>query len=127
MSLEWDVTEIDNYDKVTYVLKDGEDVWNPVTTALVMHTIGICIGQITKDNAAEVYSRISFVETLYGPSLSEGGSPRPITPLDVRDHIGLRVNVRQETRAVFLKRHTVPFLDAGQREYGEALTAALSS
>ena len=93
--------------------KKGDALWNPVTTALVWHSLSTGIGRITEANAAEVYARISLVEELYGTSLRDGDGPRPISMGHVVQHIGLSTNAsyKEESRTSFLKRHCASYLD----------------
>lgn len=128
MALTWDVSKIHDYENVTsivaeedlpsYGVKAGETMWNPVTTALVWHSLSTGIGDITEENADEVYARIALVEKLHGANLIRDGKPRYITPEEVRAHIGLTTNVFPvETRAKFLKRQAASFLDDEKKRY----------
>jgi hypothetical protein len=120
MSLNWSVKDIEDSDNLCWITRerlpsegDGDEitVMNPVTEALIWLSISVKLYGITEKNAPEWYARIHFCEVF-----DAGGSaflkavdqetgetkPRPITPEDVRQHIGLKVNVGNETRAKFL-------------------------
>lgn len=125
MALKWDVTKIENHEEVTTVQDaDGNDIWNPVTETLVWLAMFTDIGwEITEENAPEFYARIYVYERLNGALLrsrdEETGkvSDRPITPEDVRSHIGLSVNVSAVSRSKFLKKQGERALDDGVRKY----------
>lgn len=136
MALTWDVTKIENHEEVTTWVPDHDDpngrykagdrMWHPVTEALVMASLDTGIGTITAENAGEVFARITLVERLYGPRLIraevDGVRPRGeaafITREEVAAHIGLRTNVgAMESRASFLKRHVVWFLDDEKKRF----------
>ena len=77
---------------------------NPVTNMLIF-ACGLTIGihEITEHNFLKVYNRISIWEKVFGSfivtSIQESESnkktstPRPFTLQDIKDHIGLTVNV----------------------------------
>lgn len=114
MALHWSVENVADHDNVCFLkapaddpsrdIKKGDQIWNPVTTSLVWATIAVDLGEITEKNAAEFYARLAFVEKHDGPFLTRGGEPRPITPQDVRAHIGLTANVSNKTRSQWMKR-----------------------
>ena len=100
-------------------IKKGDRILNPVTNALIWHSLNTGIGTITREVAAEVWARIHLVETIYGASLMNSEGERPITKDDVLKHIGLKTNAsfKPETRASFLKRHATAFLEEQQRSF----------
>jgi len=102
MSLDWDITEVEDYQNVCWI-PDGEEFrLNPITDALIWLSITTSIGTITEENWKDVYRRIWLDEKLHGARLREGSDPRPITPEDVFKHIGLRTNVySKETERQF--------------------------
>ena len=130
MALTWSVGDIENWDEVCHIIatvdwpmdgtKKGDKLLNPVTSALIWHSLNTGIGRIKAENAGEVFARIKLVEDLYGPSLRSGdGTPRPITKDDIVQHIGLSTNAsfKDESRASFLKRHVTRKLDESKREF----------
>lgn len=90
---------------------DGKKKLNPITQTLVYATISIGMPRITTSTAPEFYSRVRMYERLLGAGTwqaaddSEPGAPWPqplfITPLDVRNHIGLSTNANTMTKARF--------------------------
>jgi hypothetical protein len=122
MPLTWDTQDVLNYEDVCWItseagipdhgIEPGQKYLNPVTNALIWHSLNTGIGRITEVNAAEVYARIALVETLYGASLRNSDGPRPITMDDVLQHVGLTTNAtfQEESRTKFLKRHADYFL-----------------
>jgi len=135
VALTWDTTNVADNESVcfmeapedlpNYGLVKGDRMLNPVTNALIWHSLNTGIGTITRENASEVFARIKLVETIYGASLRKGGEDRPITSLDVLQHVGLKTNAsfKIETRASFLKRHAARFLDdeahRGEKQFAE--------
>ena len=130
MSLNWSLADIENWDEVCHITatvdwpmdgtKKGDKLLNPVTTALIWHSLNTGIGRIKAENAAEVFARISLVEELYGTSLRDGdGKNRPITMDDIKAHVGLSTNAsfKDESRASFMKRHVTSKLDAKTKAY----------
>jgi len=129
MALTWSVKDVKDYETVTTVIatqdwpsdgtKKGDKLWNPVTTALIWHSLNTGIGRITEDNAAEVWARIALVEDLYGASLRNQDGDMPITKEDVIAHIGLSTNAsfKDESRTSFLKRHVTRKLDDSAVEF----------
>ena len=72
-----------------------------VSNALVWGTLSIAMGKITKENWKEFYTRCHMIETIHGAWLRDKKGPRPITPDDVKSHIGLRTNVVTVSNAKF--------------------------
>jgi len=109
MSLDWDLTKIENSENICWKKDDdGQEYMNPCTESLIWMTMAIGIGKITEENAADVYARISMWEDLFDTMMSKFENGKriavPITAQDVVDHIGLRTNVGKETEASFRKR-----------------------
>jgi hypothetical protein len=119
MPLTWDITQCADLDKIK---SDAE--WG-ITNTLILMTMNIGIGRITEKNAAEVYARLMFLDRIYGPAMygtDEDGKTKDVsfTPQMVRDRIGLRCNVPDETWASFQRRHLKWFRPDREREYNDA-------
>lgn len=125
MSLSWNVENVKDYESTCFYTDDecaeGERKLNPVTNALIWHTLSIGIGEFTEKNATKIYARIAVVEKLDGPSLRNADGPRPITPEDVQAHIGMWTNVSTITDAQFKKRVVDDVLNRNEREYKRAI------
>jgi len=122
VSLNWTVDGIADWEAVCYMpapcdipsqfITEGDRMQNPVTTALIWATIGVGLPGITRENAAEFFARLRFIERLDGAHLirAEVDGKRPegyaafITPEEVVAHIGLTANVTRESRTQWLKR-----------------------
>lgn len=104
MSLNFDISKIENYDENFPATESGE--WNWTTYAVVHRMMHTGLGwELTEKNAAEFYARCILCDKLSGPLLVDGdGNPKPLTPDDIRRHIGLHVNVAPEARSKFIKR-----------------------
>jgi len=93
-------------------ITEGDRMLNPVTNALIWATIGVGLPGITRENAAEFFARLRFIERLDGAHLirAEVDGVRPegyaafITPEEIVAHIGLTANVTRESRTQWLKR-----------------------
>lgn len=118
MALTWSIRDIADFKEQCYHvveetvpmmdLRAGEYMLNPITENLIWATIPIGMPELTADNAAEFYARLSFWEKLYGCFLREKDEhgtyrERPFTPADVHAHIGLKTNATRYTKAQFLK------------------------
>ena len=129
MALTWDTKNVLDFEDVCFIeasedapmsgITKGDRLLNPVTNALIWHSLNTGIGTITAENAGEVFARIHLVETLYGASLMGPEGDRPIKPGDVLRHVGLTTNAsfKDESRTSFLKRHAAAALDEQKRNY----------
>lgn len=104
MSLNFDVSKIKNYQEVTTAQNDaGEDIWHPITEALIWHCMGIGMGEITNANVDEFYQRSRLYSSLFGNPIqfyneeTEKYETRPFTATEIHDHIGLSTNVAYES------------------------------
>ena len=110
MSLNWSIEEVEDFEEKCFIHnEDGTRRLSEVTNALVWSTIGVGIGEITEKNWREYAYRLDLYQTLFGPLLTQvdddgKAKPRPLTPLEVRDHIGLHTNVSIETFHRWLRR-----------------------
>jgi len=107
MALSWWVEDIEDFKNVVW--RGSEDdpdgvTMNPVTHGLIFLTISVGLGEITDSNADEFYARAHIVEQLHGAMCRIGGEEVYLTPQEVKQHIGLRTNVRNETRIQWAKR-----------------------
>jgi len=119
MSLDWNLTKIQDYQSACWVGEGEDKRLNPVTEALIFSCILVGIGEITKQNAQEWYVRVHACEHASGAVLRtvEGGA-RFITPADVQAHIGLSTNVFPKvTDAVFAKNLWRNAKEAGERAW----------
>ena len=110
MSLDFDVSKIENYEELTtYETKDGKKIWHPVTSSIIHMCMGIGIGGITKKNWKQFYIRVSMWEKIHGPMLirgefEPGDKANNLTPEEIKAHIGLTTNVYPDrTDAQFRK------------------------
>lgn len=128
MALHFDLSKIANRETLCQVPdldengiqrkdKDGDLLYtfSPVTNILVMGTMFIDMGEITKENWRDFYTRLHMVELLGGVFLYETETQpdgrktpkeRPITIEDVKAHIGLKCNVATVPWKRWLKHKT---------------------
>jgi hypothetical protein len=88
MPLTYDLTKIADY-KTKCWLPDGGI--NPVTERLIFLTMAVDIGEIKDSNWREFATRMFMLGLL----------DQETTAADVRDHVGLRCNVGDTTKAAF--------------------------
>lgn len=115
MSLRWELTKIENAETVCFLPPDenGEKRINPVTDVLIWYTIALGMSDITAANWHLFYRRLWFYDRLNGPLLlrQEGGIPKPVTPEEVRQHVGLHTNVSPEDDETWLLRQAWGHMD----------------
>ena len=116
MSLNWDITDIENYKELCWLDKEdprvegiAPGIWttnkdgqllNPTTLSMIWATLYTGIGDVKESNVEEFYARA----TLFGTY--------KITMQDVKDHIGLSTNVfPEETRTKWVKRVVFNIMD----------------
>ena len=84
--------------------------WHPVTHYLMFATMAVGMGEITKQNAPEFFRRIAILQKIDGPAVSyrdhlDHSTVRIfVTMEDITNHIGLRTNVNQWSKAEFNKK-----------------------
>lgn len=118
MSLNWDISHIEDYKDICWVDKDDDLILNPVTEGIIFSTIGVGIGEIKSDNWKEFAARLKLLQRLDGSYLVNQDGPTDIEPDDVKQHIGLRCNVSYENRSQFYKRIGQK-LDRMKRSYSD--------
>jgi len=94
MALNYYYSDVANANTVMF---DEDDYMRPDTQTIIFSTMSVGLGEITSDNWIEFYSRMRIVQKILGHS-------DPIPPSRVKEHIGLRTNVNNETRAKWMKR-----------------------
>jgi hypothetical protein len=105
MALHYWFEKIDNYKNVVWVGEKDEVRMNPVTETLIFGAISVGLGEITRSNVDEWAARFRIIEKLQGPFLVKaGGKPWHVSDDDFIAHIGLQVNVGNETRAQWVRR-----------------------
>jgi hypothetical protein len=120
MSLDWNLTGIENHEELCFVIADEDDHWrgikegdrvlNPVTEGIIWLTMACDIGWgVTEENVEEFIARADLWQKVCDPmlyGLNEAGdmAPRAITADEIRAHIGLRTNVSYGSRAKFLEK-----------------------
>lgn len=117
MSLDWDVSKVKDHENLCWIEEENPPSRgpgthrrvNPITEALVFHTVTIGMYAITESNAKEFYGRVRFIELHRGPSVTDFTGTeivgRPITLEDVQAHVGLRTNASTEALSHFLMRN----------------------
>jgi hypothetical protein len=101
MSLNWDIRNIKDFETVC---KDEDGALKSLTHVLILSTMGVGIGALTDKSWMDFYVRLNVIQR-EGALLRDGdGNDVYITPADVKAHIGLHTNVRNETNAAWFKR-----------------------
>lgn len=105
MALHYWFEKIDNYKEVVWIGEGDETRMNPVTEALIFGSISVGLSEISRSNIDEWVARFRIMEKLHGHFLIHGdGSPWYVSNEEFLAHIGLRVNVTDETRTQWTKR-----------------------
>ena len=99
MSLNFYYSNVANADTVMF---DGDRMY-PDTQSIIFTTMSVGLGEITEKNWMEFYARMNIIERL--------GNYTPIPPERVKEHIGLRTNVNNETRKQWIARRITYELD----------------
>lgn len=115
MSLNWNLTAIKDYKALCWVENKDEGAektfkLNPVTEVIIFMTMAVDLGDLTAKNLKEFYWRMKFLEKFNNYKVLVGKDKRGYlhsynpTFKQLEQHIGLKVNVSDKTRAQFLKR-----------------------
>lgn len=122
MSLNYDLTKIEDHVNVCYDLVDeGNDTFDmkAVTQAIIFATIPIDMGEITEENYLEFWLRYKLWAASYiGQPFGLG-----FTVEDIHDHIGLKVNVSTMTRHAWLTKRLSEFMDLHRADYNYTVMA----
>ena len=135
MSLDFNLTKINNYNEVCWLPENehGDSYINPVTETLIFYTAFIKTWGITESNWRDMYKRIALWERLFSPTLKhyefdEDGKvkskrDRYITVEDVFQHIGLSTNGGEQTEAAYKKHVLKQFNDECDKEMNRFVKA----
>lgn len=96
MSLDWNISKVDNFRDLSVTLGDGTRELKSTTSKLVWSMLSIDMREIKKENVQEVYIRLKMVELVDGDVF---------TMADVERHIGLYTNVRLISSAAFNRKY----------------------
>lgn len=123
MSLDWDLTKIENYKKKCWhETEDGKQSLNGLTETIIYMTMFIGINPITFKNIEEFYLRTFLHEKVSGPMRTgyskekDKFSPMYISWQDIVDHVGLTTNASSLTWAQFSKK----LKGMAERQIGDA-------
>ena len=104
MALTYDLTTVKDW-KENYPAKvnpDGEERMNDTTNMLIFVSMITGIREITNTNSQEVFSRIRMSEMIHGGYFVDGnGGYRNVTLKEVTDHVGLKTNASDISKAKF--------------------------
>lgn len=118
MSLNFDFSEMierlgqEEYDRITDH-PTQENKWHPVTDAMIWACMAVGLGRITEENAEKFAERLIALQAVSGAMLT-GEKPVYLTEEDVRNHIGMRTNVTDESDQTWKTRLFRTALDAGR-------------
>ena len=104
MALTYDLTTVkdwkENYPNITNA--DGEERLNDTSNMLIFVSMITGIREITNTNSQEVFSRIRMSEMIHGGYFVDGnGGYRNVTLKEVTDHVGLKTNASDISKAKF--------------------------
>lgn len=106
MSLNFDFTAMidrlgqEEYDRITdSPFEEGK--WHPVTDALIWMTMSVGLPGITEKTVDKFVERALALQALSGGDLQSNDGRIVITEEDIRNHLGMRMNVGTESDATF--------------------------
>lgn len=119
MSLDYKLTDIENYEETCLIVADrddffrgikiGDKVLNPLTESLIFLTLSVRAGWgITEENVEEFAARVDLWQKINGAMLrkkDEGSDEwvdRPVTRADIDAHLGLWTNAGLQDRSDWL-------------------------
>ena len=103
MPLTFNLKDIKVYKKLCYAEagtgEDGKELYkiNDNTERVIFKTMVVGLGEITEKNYVEFATRVLMYQGVVT-------SRNPLTVSDIKQHIGLRVNVSNESRSKFMRR-----------------------
>jgi hypothetical protein len=103
MALQWDVTKVVNYEQ-NFPDEGTSDnpQWNSATMGLVWAAIPCAWGwSITEANYREVFTRLNMYERTMGAMRSKDRTDLLFTLEEVKNHIGMTVNVSPKSSTKF--------------------------
>jgi hypothetical protein len=107
MALTWDATKVADYETLHENKSEATK-----TEYLCWAMMDARIGEITKANWNDVFTRIDLLQRLRGAILRNGDEPVPYTKADIKRRIGYRTNVKTETfRARFYREYENTLFD----------------
>lgn len=108
MALHYDLTGIDDHDKLCFDGEGDERTLNTVTHSLILMCVAVGLSGITKKNVDEFMLRSYMLQRVTGPWFNVDDIHDPSTWVlndkVIRKHIGLTTNVANETNAWFSKK-----------------------
>lgn len=119
MSLDWNLTEIENHKELCFVTAEEDDKFHgitkgdrllsPVTNAIIWLTCACRAGWgINEENVEELIARADLWQKLNGAMLNEpdeetgGWKPRVVSADDIRNHVGMWTNAGFQDRVEWL-------------------------
>lgn len=110
MSLNWNVSNVENHEAVCFYHDDnGDRRLSQSTHNLIFLTMVVGMNEISESNYKEFYTRVALFERLRGAvRLKQTAAGHfvddPYTLEDIRQHIGLHTNASNEKPAAWRKR-----------------------
>lgn len=112
MPVRYDFSNVENSDELFIELeedipadglKKGDEILNVKSRQLIWVTMIIGMDRITAENYKVFYSRLHYVERLYGSFVTRGGEDEPYTLEEIERHIGMTTNASRMNKREFLK------------------------
>jgi len=123
MSLDYDLTEIEDSASVCYDLVDeANDTFQmkSVTQNIIFATIPVDIGHITEDNYLDFWLRYKLWAASYVSEKFHLG----FTLEDIHNHIGLKTNVSTMTKHTWLTKRLSEFMDLHKADFNYSVAQA---
>ena len=110
MSLNYDLTHIENWQELLGNNSNEPGFASPNTESLIWATLLIGIPQISEKNVDEFAFRLRLYETIAQSLIQHSGVSSPIPFSQVKRHIGLCTNANPLTRAQYIRNVIYPSL-----------------
>jgi hypothetical protein len=120
--MDFDLTAIENFEDFCFIEIDDNISFRPTTNALIIATSFVGLNEINDSNWMEFYARIAIWESMFGSLLiDDKGDNWPISPIDVKRHIGLKTGAgnaltRTQFKNVVFERTFTDFINDAKRE-----------
>lgn len=102
MSLNWNISKVENSETVCFTGSGDERQLTPLTNRIIWETMLVDIGEITEENAFEFAVRSALLCDLYATASIE--RQQPLSLAEVKMHIGLTTNVATISRSRWITR-----------------------
>ena len=120
MSLDWNATKVKPRADGTSPLRDEQGDLRQSAQTIIFSMMFVDMDEITAKNWQEAFERIALYELVNGSLRTKGGQDVFVTRDEVKELIGLRVNVIKKTQASFERSLGKSYIDRLKRSLAAA-------